>query len=130
MAGALLTRDRLLMHELESITELEFLQVKNSLLVLIQHNLVSFIEEHPDGNPQDVQTYYQASVSFILWRLRFPRFLQVAKHRFGDEVCGAHAHAHHTSAHTRHCLTTGNAVVHRVASWCKYCWSTAASRTI
>jgi hypothetical protein len=89
------------MHELESITELEFLQVKNSLLVLIQHNLVSFIEEHPEGNPQDVQTYYQASVSFILWRLRFPRFLQVAKHRFGDEVCGTqHTHAPHKRAHS------------------------------
>jgi hypothetical protein len=86
VAGALVMRDRLLIHEIERVTELEFLQVKNSLLVLIQHNLVSFVEEYELGNRENVQTYYQANVALMLWRLRFPRFLQVAKHRFGEEV--------------------------------------------
>lgn len=86
VAGALVMRDRLQLEDIMKHSELEYLQVKNSLLVLIQHNLVSFIEEYELGDRDNVHTFYQANVPGILWRLRFPRFLLAAKERFGTEV--------------------------------------------
>lgn len=88
MAAVLIERDRLLLEEIMRLAGLEFLQVKNSLLILIQHNLVSFVEEYEDGQPDNVHTYYQANLQNILWRIRFPRFLHMAKERFGSEVIG------------------------------------------
>jgi len=86
VAGELALRDRLLLEEIVKYTGLEQTQVNSSLLILIQHNLVSFVEEFELSNRNVVYTYYQANISYMLWRLRFPCYLQVAKQRFEEEV--------------------------------------------
>jgi len=85
VAGELALRDRLLLEEIVKYTGLEQTQVNSSLLILIQHNLVSFVEEFELSNRNVVYTYYQANISYMLWRLRFPCYLQVAKQRFEEE---------------------------------------------
>ncbi len=62
------------------------IQVKNSLLVLIQQNLVNFWEEFDEQDRQKLTTFYRVNVQQVIWRLRYPRYLSVAKQRFGDEV--------------------------------------------
>ena len=53
-------------------------QVKKCLCVLIQHQLVQF-EQHKAGH-----ILYTIDVPSVLLRLRFPRYIHVAKEVYGD----------------------------------------------
>ncbi|RYR38372.1 hypothetical protein Ahy_A09g043412 isoform D [Arachis hypogaea] len=70
-------------------TELTPEQVKNSLLVLVQHNCVqAYVPADQfrgeDGSMATVE--YLALFDNIIHRLRFPKFLEIAKHQLDDEV--------------------------------------------
>ncbi|RYQ91791.1 hypothetical protein Ahy_B09g097822 [Arachis hypogaea] len=75
--------------EIIRCTELTPEQVKNSLLVLVQHNCVqAYVPADQfrgeDGSMATVE--YLALFDNIIHRLRFPKFLEIAKHQFDDEV--------------------------------------------
>ncbi|KAL2335228.1 hypothetical protein Fmac_016441 [Flemingia macrophylla] len=78
----LLTLDQLIQY-----TQLTKDQVKNSLLVLIQHNCVQpFLLDDDDVNNLKVRTQYLALFDNIVHRLRFPKFLETVLLRL-DEEC-------------------------------------------
>ncbi|XP_048326847.2 uncharacterized protein LOC107414510 isoform X2 [Ziziphus jujuba] len=84
----LLKRGPLTLQQLVRFTELTSVQVKNSLLILIQHNCVqAFSAEQPDDivNGQ-IQTQYLALFDNILHRLRFPKFLEMVSQEL-DKDC-------------------------------------------
>ncbi|KAF7801890.1 DNA-directed RNA polymerase III subunit RPC3 [Senna tora] len=87
----LLRRGPLTLDQLIGFTELTKEQVKNSLLVLVQHNCVqAFILEKEDvGDDREgskVNTQYLALLDNILHRLRFPKFLEIVSQDL-DEEC-------------------------------------------
>ncbi|XP_021281091.1 DNA-directed RNA polymerase III subunit RPC3 [Herrania umbratica] len=72
-------------------TELTSSQVKNSLLVLIQHNCVqAFILEQPGshGDGAKLNTHYIALFDNIIHRWRFPKFLTIVSQKL-DKQCVA-----------------------------------------
>ncbi|KAK7279052.1 hypothetical protein RJT34_24095 [Clitoria ternatea] len=81
-----LTLDQLVRH-----TELTNEQVKNSLLVLIQHNCAQPFVSAPQEGADDeagklrVGTQYLVLFDNILHRLRFPKFLEIVSSKFNDE---------------------------------------------
>ncbi|KAF3432981.1 hypothetical protein FNV43_RR24083 [Rhamnella rubrinervis] len=84
----LLTRGPLTLQLLIRFTELNSLQVKNSLLILIQHNCVQAFSAEESGGIANKQTPTQYLVLFdnILHRLRFPKFLEIVAQEL-DENC-------------------------------------------
>ncbi|XP_030501360.2 uncharacterized protein LOC115716654 [Cannabis sativa] len=84
----LLRRGPLTLQSLIRSTELTPLQVKNSLLILIQHNCVQAfsIEQIGAGGNEVKVTQYLAVFSNILHRLRFPKFLAIVSQEL-DKDC-------------------------------------------
>ncbi|KAK4275837.1 hypothetical protein QN277_018855 [Acacia crassicarpa] len=83
----LLRRGPLTFEQLVRFTELTKEQVKNSLLVLIQHNCVqAFILEQEGREGLKVNTQYLVLFDNILHRLRFPKFLEIVSQDL-DEEC-------------------------------------------
>ncbi|KAJ4822945.1 hypothetical protein Tsubulata_000298 [Turnera subulata] len=85
----LLRRGALTLQNIVRYTELTPTQVKNSLLVLIQHNCVqAFILEEPGGFGDTLRLITQYVVLFdnILHRLRFSKFLALVSLHF-DKPC-------------------------------------------
>ncbi|PON51716.1 RNA polymerase III Rpc [Parasponia andersonii] len=84
----LLRRGPLTLQLLIRFTELTPLQVKNSLLILIQHNCVqAFSTEHIGAGGNEVKvTQYLALFDNILHRLRFPKFLAIVSQEL-DKDC-------------------------------------------
>ncbi|RDX69884.1 DNA-directed RNA polymerase III subunit RPC3, partial [Mucuna pruriens] len=81
-----LTLDQLIRH-----TELTKEQVKNSLLVLVQHNCVQAFVSSPEDDDDGVdrlrvRTQYLALFDNIIHRLRFPKFLEIVSRKL-DEEC-------------------------------------------
>ncbi|CAN1284009.1 DNA-directed RNA polymerase III subunit RPC3 [Linum perenne] len=86
----LLRKGALPLHAIARRTELSNSQVKNSLLVLIQHNCAQafFLEETEDaGEAGRVYTQYIALFHNILHRVRFSKFLDVVTKELGG-ACG------------------------------------------
>ncbi|KAJ1412042.1 Winged helix-like DNA-binding domain superfamily [Sesbania bispinosa] len=82
----LLGNGPLTLEQLIRYTELTKEQVKNSLLVLVQHNCAqAFVYEGGDGDGSRVRTQYLALFDNILHRLRFPKFLEIASRHLDDE---------------------------------------------
>ncbi|GKV31142.1 hypothetical protein SLEP1_g39876 [Rubroshorea leprosula] len=82
----LLRKGPLTLHNLIRFTELTPLQVKNSLLVLIQHNCVqAFIEESGVGDGAKLNTQYIALFNNIIHRSRFSKFLAIVSKELGEE---------------------------------------------
>jgi hypothetical protein len=65
-----------------SLKELAPSQIRQSLVVLIQHNLVEYIKPNESN-----LCLYTINSNAILERLHYPRYLLLAKKRFGREVC-------------------------------------------
>ncbi|XP_062078637.1 uncharacterized protein LOC133783115 [Humulus lupulus] len=84
----LLRKGPLTLQSLIRSTELTPLQVKNSLLILIQHNCVqAFSSEQIGAGGNEVKvTQYLAVFSNILHRLRFPKFLAIVSQEL-DKDC-------------------------------------------
>ncbi|XP_065847977.1 uncharacterized protein [Euphorbia lathyris] len=88
----LLRKGSLTLPNIVRYTELSQTQVKNSLLVLIQHNCVqAFRLEESGGGFQATPkqtTQYVALFDNILHRLRFPKFLTIITQEFeSDKLC-------------------------------------------
>ncbi|CAK8573503.1 unnamed protein product [Lathyrus sativus] len=67
-------------------TELSSEHVKNSLLVLIQHNCVqAFVAEGGDDDGSRVKTQYMVLFDNILHRLRFPKFMEIVSGELDDK---------------------------------------------
>nr|KYP33757.1 DNA-directed RNA polymerase III subunit RPC3 [Cajanus cajan] len=80
-------RGPLTLDQLIHYTELTKEQVKNSLLVLVQHNCAQpFVPDDDDVNNLKVRTQYVALFDNIIHRLRFPKFLETVSQRL-DEEC-------------------------------------------
>ncbi|OMO97858.1 RNA polymerase III Rpc82, C -terminal [Corchorus olitorius] len=84
----LLRRGPLTLQALVKFTELSSSQVKNSLLVLIQHNCVqAFLPEPGDhGDADKLNTQYIVLFDNIIHRWRFPKFLNIVSEKL-DEQC-------------------------------------------
>ncbi|XP_028773135.1 DNA-directed RNA polymerase III subunit RPC3 isoform X1 [Neltuma alba] len=80
----LLRRGTLTLEQLVRFTELTKEQVKNSLLVLVQHNCVQAFILEQEGSK--AYTQYLVLFDNILHRLRFPKFLEVVSQDL-DEEC-------------------------------------------
>ncbi|XP_038682927.1 DNA-directed RNA polymerase III subunit RPC3 [Tripterygium wilfordii] len=84
----LLRKGPLSLPNITRYTELSPKQVKNILLVLIQHNCVqSFILEQPGGfgDGPKVITHYMPLIDNILHRMRFSKFLRVVSEELDKE---------------------------------------------
>uniref|UniRef100_A0A2N9GLI8 DNA-directed RNA polymerase III subunit RPC3 n=2 Tax=Fagus sylvatica TaxID=28930 RepID=A0A2N9GLI8_FAGSY len=71
-------------------TELTPQQVKNSLLILIQHNCVQAFSFESEGGLEDgpkVNCQYVMIFSNILHRMRFSKFLEIVSRELDDEGC-------------------------------------------
>ncbi|XP_019442130.1 PREDICTED: DNA-directed RNA polymerase III subunit RPC3 isoform X1 [Lupinus angustifolius] len=79
----LLRKGPLTLEQLIRFTELKREQVKNSLLVLVQHNCVQPFQnqQQQDG----AKTEYMALFDNILHRPRFPKFLDIVSRKLDDE---------------------------------------------
>ncbi|XVF12506.1 hypothetical protein REPUB_Repub08aG0124600 [Reevesia pubescens] len=85
----LLRKGPLALQAIVRFTELTSSQVKNSLLVLIQHNCVqAFILEQPGdhGDGAKLNTQYIALFNNIIHRWRFPKFLTLVSQKL-DKPC-------------------------------------------
>ncbi|XVF50832.1 hypothetical protein PTKIN_Ptkin04bG0135200 [Pterospermum kingtungense] len=85
----LLRKGPLTLQAIVRFTELTSSQVKNSLLVLIQHNCVqAFILEQTDGDGDGAKlnTQYIALFDNITHRWRFPKFLTIVSQKL-DKQC-------------------------------------------
>ncbi|KAG2634830.1 DNA-directed RNA polymerase III subunit rpc3-like [Panicum virgatum] len=78
VCGCLLRHGALSLHEIVRRLELSRGQVKNSLLVLIQHNCVQAFST-PIGSSGKTGTVYLAIFDNVLHRLRFSKFLSVVR---------------------------------------------------
>ncbi|KAI4351730.1 hypothetical protein L6164_006055 [Bauhinia variegata] len=83
----LLKRGPLSLEKLVKFTELTKEQVKNSLLVLVQHNCVQAFtfDEGDDREGAKAITEYVALFDNIIHRLRFPKFLEIVSQELDDE---------------------------------------------
>ena len=82
----MLQQGRLTVPQLIEKTSLPENQIRTSLRILIQQNLANFTEEIVEGDTDNLTTYYQVLLNELLWRLRYPRFLLVARKIFGSDV--------------------------------------------
>ncbi|EOY23206.1 RNA polymerase III subunit RPC82 family protein, putative isoform 2 [Theobroma cacao] len=85
----LLRKGPLTLQAIVRFTELTSSQVKNSLLVLIQHNCVqAFILEQPGshGDGAKLNSQYIALFNNIIHRWRFPKFLTIVSQKL-DKQC-------------------------------------------
>ncbi|TKY51306.1 DNA-directed RNA polymerase III subunit RPC3 [Spatholobus suberectus] len=87
----LFTHGPLTLDQLIRYTELTKEQVKNSLLVLVQHNCAQAFVSAPEDEDDDVgrlrvRTEYLALFDNIIHRLRFPKFLEIVSRKL-DEEC-------------------------------------------
>ncbi|XP_039815778.1 uncharacterized protein LOC120678585 isoform X2 [Panicum virgatum] len=78
VCGCLLRHGALSLHEIVRRLELSPGQVKNSLLILIQHNCVQAFST-PIGSRGKTATVYLAIFDNVLHRLRFSKFLSVIR---------------------------------------------------
>ncbi|KAG4984182.1 hypothetical protein JHK87_028931 [Glycine soja] len=81
----------LTLDQLVRYTDLTKDQVRNSLLVLVQHNCVQAFVSAPQDDDDDadrlrVRTQYLVLFDSILHRLRFPKFLEIVSRKL-DEEC-------------------------------------------
>ncbi|KAJ9058474.1 RNA polymerase III subunit C82 [Entomophthora muscae] len=81
VASTLLDRGRLNLRTLEDYAGVPLSQIKKSLFILLQHNLVTFYEV-PAGNT--FRTYYTLEVQSILDRANLLSTLSFAKERYGS----------------------------------------------
>ncbi|XP_077251041.1 RNA polymerase III subunit RPC82 family protein [Tasmannia lanceolata] len=89
VCSCLLHRGSLTLQDIARYTELQPAQIKNCLLVLIQHNCVqAFSVERQSGFgvAPKVFTMYMALFDSIVHRTRFTKFLAIAKEQL-DEKC-------------------------------------------
>nr|KYP74794.1 DNA-directed RNA polymerase III subunit RPC3 [Cajanus cajan] len=78
----------LALDQLIHYTELTKEQVKNSLLVLVQHNCAQAFVPAPedDVGRLRVRTEYMALFDNIIHRLRFPKFLEIVSRKLDEEI--------------------------------------------
>ncbi|KAF3780913.1 DNA-directed RNA polymerase III subunit [Nymphaea thermarum] len=89
VCNCLLEKGALTIQDLARFTKLKPSQLKNSLLVLIQHNCVQAFTRSTDDDSsatQRVLTEYVALFDNILHRLRFSKFLKLIREKF-DSQC-------------------------------------------
>ncbi|RRT64978.1 hypothetical protein BHM03_00009539 [Ensete ventricosum] len=89
VCGCLLRGGTLSLQEIVRRTELSNSQVKNGLLVLIQHNCVqafSVPKQVGAGAATKSLTQYMALFDNILHRMRFPKFLAIVRDDLGPQV--------------------------------------------
>ncbi|KAG2590784.1 hypothetical protein PVAP13_5NG414480 [Panicum virgatum] len=84
VCGCLLRHGALSLHEIVRRLGLSPGQVKNSLLVLIQHNCVQAFST-PRGSGGKTVTVYLAIFDNVLHRLRFSKFLSVVRADIPDQ---------------------------------------------
>lgn len=82
VASTLLLRGRLNLFLLSEYCKVPKKQLRDSLFILIQHNLVSFADL-PEGSK--LVTYYSLEIANILNRILFMKILSLAKEKYGVE---------------------------------------------
>jgi DNA-directed RNA polymerase III subunit RPC3 len=83
VAVALLRKGKLSLREAIVETKIPLVQVRDSLLVLLQHNLLVISEEL--ATESAAPPLYSLNVDHVLLRIRFPQFLRYAKQLHGVE---------------------------------------------
>lgn len=87
----LLFRGHVSLPDLARLSEVATPQLRNCLLVLVQHNCIQGFRLEVEGAglaPSKVLTLYVAIVSNILHRMRFPKFLMLVRESLGEEAEG------------------------------------------
>eukprot|EP00250_Pteridium_aquilinum_P018599 c24132_g3_i2 orf=87-1721(+) len=85
----LLFRGHLSLPDLARFSEINVTQLRNCLLVLVQHNCIQAFRLEIEGvglASSKVSTLYVAVVSNILHRMRFPKFLMLVREDLGEEA--------------------------------------------
>lgn len=89
VCSCLVHKGTLTVPEIARFTELTPAQLKNCLLVLIQHNCVQAfkIEQEEGAGPAAARSFtqYVAFIDSILHRMRFPKFLTLVREHLGEE---------------------------------------------
>lgn len=88
VCSCLVHKGTLTVPEIARFTELTHSQLKNCLLVLIQHNCVqAFKIEQEGAGPAAARsfTHYVAFIDIILHRMRVPKFLTLVREHLGEE---------------------------------------------
>ncbi|GLJ17016.1 hypothetical protein SUGI_0294400 [Cryptomeria japonica] len=87
VCNCLVYKGNLALHEIARFTELTPAQLKNCLLVLIQHNCVQAyrVEAEEGLVAAKIFTQYSAIVNNILHRMRFAKFLALTREHLGEE---------------------------------------------
>lgn len=83
MARQMLLKGRLSLPDLMRFTSLSAKQVRECLVVLIQHG-ITFFSESPEGKNEP--TYYTTDAERIMMRLRMGAIMRDVTDRFGNEV--------------------------------------------
>lgn len=79
----MLLKGRLTIQDLARFTSLPPKQVRECLVVLIQHG-ITFFSESPEGKNEP--TYYTTDAERVMMRLRMGAIMRDATDRFGKEV--------------------------------------------
>lgn len=79
----MLLKGRLTLADLVRFTNLTTTQVRQSLVVLVQHG-IAFFSDSPEGKNEP--TYYTTDAERIMMRLRMGSILRDVYDRFGTEV--------------------------------------------
>ncbi|KAF3334842.1 DNA-directed RNA polymerase III subunit rpc3 [Carex littledalei] len=87
VCGCLLQHGTLSLQEIVRFTDMMGSNVKNCLLVLIQHNCVQAFSIPRKGSTDKTVTQYMAIFDNIINRMRFSKFLSVVKDDLALEVC-------------------------------------------
>lgn len=86
VARQMLLKGRLTIQDLVRFTSLPAKQVRECLVVLIQHG-ITFFSESPEGKNEP--TYYTTDAERIMMRLRMGAIMRDVLDRFGKEVIQA-----------------------------------------
>eukprot|EP00252_Welwitschia_mirabilis_P013219 TRINITY_DN29148_c0_g1_i1.p1 TRINITY_DN29148_c0_g1~~TRINITY_DN29148_c0_g1_i1.p1 ORF type:complete len:546 (+),score=110.47 TRINITY_DN29148_c0_g1_i1:206-1843(+) len=88
VCSCLVYKGTLTMPEIARSTEMSAKDLKNCLLVLIQHNCVQPFRMDPEEGMASAKgaTQYAIFVDIILHRMRFPKFLLLVREELGEEV--------------------------------------------
>lgn len=86
MAHALAAKGPLTSAQIGQATKLPARTVRESLFVLIHHNLVLWSSPKDELGVQQQPTVYQLALDKVILRLAYPGFIALAARRHGQEV--------------------------------------------
>lgn len=85
VAGEILLRKNQRLAQIANNAKLSIEECKKSMMVLLQHNCITYQENSSEATSQKFITY-EGNTSSILQRIRFPSFISIVKDKLGNDV--------------------------------------------